>query len=78
MRIKRHIRRSTNTNLLLAQRLEIYEESLKKSQDHRSRASAPKNRKSILNTGPMALTPANANRMIKKRQEADQKKIQRL
>ncbi|KAJ5790238.1 uncharacterized protein N7518_007249 [Penicillium psychrosexuale] len=44
----------------------------------KSRASAPKNRKSILNAGPMALIPANANRMIKKRQEADQKKIQRL
>ncbi|KAJ5788907.1 uncharacterized protein N7518_005918, partial [Penicillium psychrosexuale] len=47
--IKRHIRRSINASSLLAQRLEICEVSLKKSQDHRSRASAPKNRKSILN-----------------------------
>ena len=77
-RIRRHIRRSTDANLLLAQRLEICEESLKKSQTHQSHKETPKNRRSILNTGPIALTPANANRMIKKRQDVEEKKLQRL
>ena len=62
---------------LLFQRLTMAEESLKKSRSHREAALAPKNRRSILNAGPMALSPAGANRMIKRRQGADDKKFQR-
>ncbi|KAJ5244969.1 hypothetical protein N7489_005065 [Penicillium chrysogenum] len=76
-RIQRRIRRSIDANELLSQRLAMTEESLKKSQSYREDALAPKNRRSILNAGPMALSPAGANRMIKRRQDADDKKFQR-
>mgnify|MGYP002718969261 FL=1 len=76
-RIQRRIRRSIDANELLSQRLAMTEESLKKSQSYREDALAPKDRRSILNAGPMALSPAGANRMIKRRQGADDKKFQR-
>ncbi|KAJ5849379.1 hypothetical protein N7534_008068 [Penicillium rubens] len=75
-RIQRRIRRSIDANELLSQRLAMTEESLKKSQSYREDALAPKDRRSILNAGPMALSPAGANRMIKRRQDADDKKFQ--
>lgn len=76
-RMQRYIRRSIDANLLLSQRLEICEASLKKSQSHKSVANTPKNRRSVLNAGPVALSPAMANRLIKRRQDTEDKKLQR-
>jgi hypothetical protein len=76
-RMKRHIQRSMDANTLLVRELSLLRASLKKSQEHKSAANTARNGKSILGSRRSVLGPASANRMIKKRQDADSKKPER-
>ncbi|KAJ9480497.1 hypothetical protein VN97_g13068 [Penicillium thymicola] len=76
-RVKSHIQRSMDVNALLVQKLGLVKASLKKSQEHKSAATTPRNRKSILGSRRSVLGPASANRMMKKMQESDSKKLDR-
>lgn len=77
-RMRRHIRRSMDANILLSQRLALCEADLRKARAATMTAKAPRNRRTILGTNNSVLSPANANRRIAKRQEADSQKAIRI
>ena len=77
-RARRHIQRSMDASTLLSQELEILKAQLKKSESHRSAANTPKSRKSLLGAKGNVPSPISANKMMGKRQDAENKKLMRL
>ncbi|KAJ5400137.1 hypothetical protein N7465_010626 [Penicillium sp. CMV-2018d] len=71
---RRHIQQSMDANTRLVQELEILKAELKKSESHRSAANTPKSRKSLGTKGNVP-SPVSANRMMGKRQGAENKKL---
>ena len=67
-----------DASTLLVQELEILKAELKKSESHRSAANTPKSRKSLLGAKGNVPSPISANKMMGKRQDAENKKLMRL